>query len=136
MKKVEKHEQYNAACVALNQQPMTLEMFSIYKEKDRVSKFALHRMETVMEADNLTSDEGKPFIKDWKKRNQKSYIPFYWVEDNEKRPSEVGFSLNATYYDHALTVVGSRLGCISSERIMTILGTPEMVEAYHEYMGV
>lgn len=130
------YKEYLAACAATNQTPMQLSDFNIYPEEDRVSKFALHRMETVMKADNLTADDGNPHVKDWKKSNQRTWFPWYEAVEDETRPSGVGFSFYGASYGFSVTAVGSRLGLFSSERVRVIFDTEEMIETYNQYMGV
>lgn len=130
------YKEYLAACAATNQTPMQLSDFNIYPEEDRVSKFALHRIETVMKADNLTANNGEPHVKDWKNRSQKTWFPWYESVDDNKRPAGVGFSFFVASFVYSYSFVGSRLGLFSSERVSAILNTEEMIETYNQYMGV
>ena len=132
------HKEYLAACAALKQTPMQLSDFDRYPEEDRVSKFALHRIDTVIKADNLTADNGKPFTKNWGdiEDMQQSWQLWYRRNKDKSRPSGVGFSFCDAICDCSSSDVRSRLGCFSAERAKAILDTEEMIEAYSEYMGV
>lgn len=130
------YKEYHAACAVTKQTPMQLSDFNNYPEEDRVSKFALHRIETVMKADNLTANNGEPHVKDWKKGNQRTWFPVYDAVEDETKPAGVGFSFNVACFVCSGAAVGYRLGLFSSERVEAILTTEEMIEAYNQYMGV
>ena len=105
---------YEEACAFLNRSTERPDV-SKYSEKKQKRLNADHDLETILEANNMIANDGKPWEADVADTSQEKWYPLFWVNPDKNEDAGFALSFDVCRYDCALATLGARHACINEE---------------------